>query len=349
MSHRTRSILLTALAAGIFVTLAVWLYVRATGSKAYINAEGEAVPELPLSQIGGFAEPKYRETVDRYLDNLAYYRDLDAIPLPEIVGEGDDGVLVNRVEAARGAGRAPRASRRSDGVLVNRVEAALRREFEERDPENRPAGVDMGGEALEALATRVELILRRLSGMPVDAYMASMDDAGLRPTFAGDRGLLRYVADTFLDGLEIPEGTIAPEETGRIFRELYEVGQSYRDGTSRITAVSLEPGGFVAAVRRVPDELPFADVLSPALSERERALFYGSLAQQSPVIYTPASDQGIVETPRAHMAMIVETEGGDRYPITLQLKYDARSRAWHLTQASRQVSVRMATTPHLVY
>ena len=87
------------------------------------------------------------------------------------------------------------------------------------------------------------------------------------------------------------------------------------------------------------------------MTEQERAIFYGGLVQQSFVFHVPAGEPRNPEEPtlRAHVAMIVETRDGDRYPMTFQLKWNKADDAWHLVQASRQVSPRMATTPHLVY
>jgi hypothetical protein len=168
------------------------------------------------------------------------------------------------------------------------------------------------------------------------------------------RELIQYVSTTFLRGRALPRESAGQEEIRAFFEELYAAADSFRSGANRVVAWSSDARGFICSMDDMPWEVADADLLSQRMTEQQQMFFYGSLSQAAFVINQPIEGteqrrrQGS-NVLRAHVILIVRTKGGDYYPIAFRWWYDAKLRRWWLTGANRQVSPRMATSPHLAF
>ncbi|CAN5327986.1 hypothetical protein BH09PLA1_BH09PLA1_13340 [soil metagenome] len=332
----------------LFTCLATWLLYRYTYSTPVRDQAGQEVPEVVLSEIGGFAEADFAPTVQRYLGNLDDYKKL---PLRAVSSPASTLAPSSSVTSSIGADSATASPdpKQIAAALKPFLVAGLR-----DDPRSAELLARQAPHVIDGLCEHIALLVARCAGMPSDEYLSRSGSGAEMRIDSGQRELLQYVCSTFVHGRAVPPESATQSEFRDFFKELYAVGLSFRSGSGRVVAWSQEPDGLICSIGEMPGELPDADLLTPRMSEAEQTRFYGSLSQAGLVINHPAGGKEVRErlgesVLRCHIILIVKTQGNDYYPLVFRSWYHPTSRRWWLSGANRQVSPRMATTPHLVF
>lgn len=307
----------------IFAGSAIWLTKRHFASRPVIDQHGRPVPDVLVSEIGGFADPKFSGLLQDYLANLEFYRTL---PTVQVTGHSVGSF---------------------SGVLRPSLLARLK-----SDPVSAKALSGFPEDVQSQLVDHIALMLARCAGLPSVEYLERLQPSH-QPHLPRNIDLLNYVCNEFMNGRWVPLNELNEEAVVKLFEEAYELSTSYRGGAGRLVAWVQDSRGMMCAVGLLSGSLRNADLLIPRMTDAEANHYLGRLSQSAVVFETGQSEAARQIHPSTgvlhfQMVVIVLTAAGDMYPLHLKSWYDSNGKRWWLSEANRNSSPRMATMPHLV-
>ncbi len=311
-----------SLAIGVaFALIATWMAWRYFGAPIITTLDGREVRDLSVAEVGGWAGDEYTEIRREYLTNLEQYKQLPLEP----------------------ASVEPERATRTVGVMIDRELAA--------DSRNEKALSRLPRGAIDDLKGRAGLALARASGMPAGEYLKQQDaDTALvaPPTLSAEDARAVAVAT---------ERGAGAEELAQIFLELSRDAEAHE--ANRLVGWAMDASGsrIAVGIEPVAETVPNT-LLNRLLDDPEqKRLFRGALSQGSHMFHAPSDgwpgQLPGVNGPRDRvwfeMAVVVENEAGDRFPLWMSFAYDDKRSRWWLTGVYRLVSIRVTAAPPLVF
>lgn len=202
-----------------------------------------------------------------------------------------------------------------------------------------------------SLARRLSLDLAALNGLSLDQYLAASGSTHLRWPMNRDA----FVDVLKTNGIDFEA---ASETSDTLDRDAYASYWAHRSkGEHRkdlIDAASLDQRGIVLSFGLATSETPSPRVLDDQLTNEQRSLYFGSLAQAGFVC--AGADQTLddaIKTQKdvlvAKVAIVCRTASADFYPVVFFYFYSVESDRWWPVWMTRQSSILMAHTPPPVF
>jgi hypothetical protein len=269
------------------------------------QSENRKVPDFSVASIGEFAGQEFAPILEQHIANLEKYRSFSFEPLS--------------MDERQSLGSSLAKSIVHQHSTWSNAELPIE------------------------LADQILLRLFKASSLSPEQYQSFLGIA----RFSAPPQLLdaSYVQDVFEDSLHMISD---PQSDDQILAALEEIdrlslGKSYLQ--RRLVAVSTSPDSVRVATRMMGASTPAADMLSDTLSDVDQSLFLGNLAQGQLVFSSfPNSQKATEQVLRAEVVLIVEDQGGDRYPIVFRFEFDANKSCWILMQALRCSSPRVGSS-----
>ncbi len=318
---RTRGLTIGVIAAIAAMALVVaTIYFNRNHRPDIALVDGTIVKDLSASEAGLVAGERFEGIRRHYLAAKPFYDELDMTALPDDPDEALD-------------------------ETVRLVQSAVERELEDSSF-SRAVLDELPGDAKEDLLQHVALALRVLSGLPRERYerlRAGLED-DLVPTVP--LNLVRsYAPELGEEG--VTPSTDAIERTfARFYDEYAEAGASHHV----VRLADSEAGWiFAAFVQPSSQAISMLDEDQWA-SEAERDNFLGGLSAAAFMFHRPP--HSIDDLKREHEMLVravtmvvVETQDGTRFPVSVDCYFDPVSQGWRTNIVFRHTAPLVVNTP----
>jgi len=321
----------------LFLGLAGWLswrYFVIVPTGAILSSEppapstkpdGSAAPpeQDPVQEMGPFAqEPRFHDVIQVYVDELAKYKQLNFISIPN---DNDPDGITDDISA----------------VLPSRL-----RQF----PQSDDVLGKQSPQIIRALAAHVALFIARYAGMSSKEYLERLGPHAVFGIQQGQYGELKFIYQNFLPNMSPPPLNGGQTEYRRCFNELDALTNQYRSGAGHAVAFSTDPLGLTGVLAEVPAETAYGQnaLLDGFLTPNQQLYFDGKISQGIFVLTTPWPAAPATYLPpivvRSEVCVIIRTRD-DMYPVHLSSIYDPKLERWWLVTAQRCCSPRLFSSP----
>ena len=326
MSRRTTIIALSVVVVAI-LAFTLWSLDSHYGTEEVTLSNGRLVSDLSVAEAGTFAGSEFASSRRRYLEWLDAHERFEASSVP--------------VDA-------PHQIRT---VVAPLVHAAL-----ERDA-SLPDAIELPDAAADKLGLVVTRLVSSLAGVAPEHYLSLLPhgvEAG-SPTYPG---LVESFENDFGVDASVPPDA-SSDQWRDSFLSIYRTRLTYDDGRLLVRGILADPLTFYCAVD-VHAHARLKSLLEERYGEKVHRRLTAVLGMEMPIFF-----QGVRHDEHTHepdesrprgsvpldatVAFVVETAGGDRYPVIAYLEYNPERQEWVLVHIYRHVSIRQAVAPTPVF